>query len=747
MIGRVVAHYRILEELGRGGMGVVYKAADTRLERFVALKFLPKGLNTVGGNGDSPRERFKREARAASSLEHPNICTIHEIDETEDQQTYMVMPCYHGETLKEKLEKGPLEATEAADIARQIAAGLHKAHEQGIVHRDIKPANIFVTTDKVVKILDFGLAKLTGPSQLTRTGTTLGTVAYMAPEQARGESVDPRTDIWSLGVVLYQMLTGRLPFRGDYDQAVIYAILNEEPSPPSTIGKDIDAKWDPIVQRTLAKDPDQRFPDMMEVMEALQRPAYPTATTDSKEKSIIVLPFEDISPGKDNEYFSDGLTEEIITDLSHIHDLLVISRNSAMTFKGSNRKTREIAADVKVRYVLEGSVRKAGNNLRITAQLIDAQTDAHVWAQKFSGTLDDIFDIQEKVSRSIVDALTLTLSPEEDRRISAHPIENAPAYELYLKANAEIFKFTQEAIDRAIGYLQNALAIIGDNALLYSGLAFAYFNLVNIGMKQEEYLAKALEYVHKALEMDPEFPKAHVVLGWIYCLGELSRSIQHLKKALAITPEDAMALGVLAMDYIGMGHISLATGIVEKLMAIDPLDYPTHYSRGALYFYNGQYEKALEAWKKLYQMYPESAYSKWSYALALIYNNHMDRAFAIIDQHARTDPDNVLAKLGLMLKYGLQKDKRRAYGEMTADFKQTCQRTYTFSHHLAGVFAMLDEKEEALIWIKNAVDRGFMNYPMLVDRDPLLKNIRKEPRFKKLMEQVKKAWEAFGERE
>ena len=459
------------------------------------------------------------------------------------------------------------------------------------------------------------------------------------------------------------------------------------------------------------------------------------------EKSIIVLPFVNISPHPDQEYFSDGLTEEIITDLSHIHDLLVISRNTAMTYKGTKKKTGVIAREANVRYVLEGSVRKAGNHLRITAQLIDAEKDVHLWAEKYSGTLDDVFDIQETVSRAIAEALKLTLSPEENRRISERPIENVPAYELYLKANAEMFKFTEQGITRAIGYLQNALSIIGDNALLYSGLAFAYFNLVNIGVKQEEYLVKAEEYVKNALGMDPEFPKAHVVLGWIYCLGELPRSIYHLKKALEITPDDSMALGALAIDYLGVGKIPAAARISERLLKVDPLDYPPNYARGAVYFYDGQYDKALKAWEKLYTMYPESAYSKWSYALILTYNKQYEEAFSIIDQSAKTDPDNVLTKLGILLKYGVQGEKEKAVQEMTPDFKKTCRRTYTFAHHLAGVFALLDEKEEALNWLESAVNRGFINYPLLARHDPLLENIRGEARFRKLMERVKHEWE------
>ncbi|MCK4814929.1 tetratricopeptide repeat protein, partial [bacterium] len=379
---------------------------------------------------------------------------------------------------------------------------------------------------------------------------------------------------------------------------------------------------------------------------------------------------------------------------------------------------------------LEGSVRKAGNNLRITAQLIEAANDIHLWAEKYSGTLDDVFDIQETVSRSIVEALKLKLSPEENRRMSERPIENVPAYELYLKANAEIFKFTEEAINIAIRYLRKALDIIGDNALLHSGLAFAYFQLVNIGAKHEEYLVKAEEHVREALAMDPEFPKAHVVLGWIYCLLEPLKSIFHLKKALAVSPDDSNAIAVLAVDYMALGKIAAAVPLSERLIQIDPLDFPPNYVKGALHFYSGQFDKALKAWHRLYEIYPESAYSRFSYALILTYNNQYDQAFSIIDHSAKTDPDNALTKLGLMLKYGLRDEKEKAFQEMTPDFQKTCQHDYSFSHHLAGVFALLGEKKEALNWLESAVNCGLFNYPLLNEYDPFLENIRGEERFK-----------------
>jgi len=718
-------------------MGVVYKAEDTKLKRTVALKFLPPELT----RDQQAKERFIHEAQASAALDHPNICTVHEIDEVEGK-TFISMAYIKGQSLKDKIALGPLEIQEAINVATQAAEGINEAHEKGIVHRDIKPANIMLTDKGQAKIMDFGLAKLAWGIDLTKTATIMGTVAYMSPEQAKGEKVDHRTDIWSLGCVLYEMLSGKKPFKSTHEQAAIYAILHEEPELLTSFRPDIPKSIEKSVMKAIQKDPSRRYQNIQEFIQELTSISSTTREI-SEEKSIVVLPFEDISPGKDNEYFCDGMTEEIITDLSHIHNLLVISRSSAMTFKGTKGTIKEIADKVNVQYVLEGSVRKAGNEIRITAQLIDAKSDAHLWAEKYSGKLDDVFDIQETVSRSIVEALKLKLSPEENRRMSERPIENVPAYELYLKAYAEIFKFNEEAIDRAIRYLQNALNIIGDNALLHSGLALAYWNLVNIGAKHEEYLVKAEEHVKKALAIDPEFPKAHVVLGWIYCLGEPLKSAYHLKKALEITPDDSMALAALAVDYMCVGKISAAALISDRLLEIDPLDFPPNYVRGALHFYSGQYDKALKAWNRLYEMYPESAYSRWSYTLILTYNNQFDEAFSIIDQSTKIEPGSVLTKLGLMLKYGLRGEKDKAFQEMTPDFQKTCQRDYSFSHHLAGVFALLNEKQEALKWLESAVNCGLINYHLLNEQDPFLENIRGEERFKKLMKRVKHEWENF----
>jgi len=739
MIGKTIAHYKVLEKIGEGGMGVVYKAEDTKLKRTVALKFLPPELTRDA----QAKARFVQEAQAAAALDHPNICAVHEIGEAEST-TYIVMPYVKGQSLKERIAVGPVSLEEALTIAGQVAEGLKEAHERGIIHRDIKPANIMLTEKGQAKIMDFGLAKLEAGVDLTKTMAVVGTVAYMSPEQARGEEVDQRTDIWSFGASLYEMLSGQKPFGQKHDQALIYSILNDATETVSRIRPEIPKPLDRVIQKSLEKDRSRRYQNMAELLQDLKSTHVPVLGLPKAEKSIIVLPFENISPDPEQEYFCDGMTEEIISDLSHVHDLLVISRSSAMTFKGTKKKIPDIAREVNVRYVLEGSVRKAANNLRITSQLIDATNDAHIWAEKYSGTLDDVFDIQEKVSRSIVKALKLMLTSEEVERIAARPIDNIAAYECYLKAIEDIYKMTGDAMNRAVRNLQDALDIMGDNALLYSGMAFAYLQLVNIGVEHDESLAKAEQFAKKALALDQGFAKAHAMLGWIACWSNPREAKAHFKKAISISPDDSFVLmGYLVYYVQEAGKIAAATRLLERLVQIDPLDFGTKWMQGGIHFYNGEYTLALTPWQKLYDRNPDNPLAQFYLAAAMVYLGKLDSAFSIIDQSANATPSIAFTKLGLVLKYALLKDKDKVLREMTPDFRKTCQRDITFSHHLAGIFTLLGDQKEALDWLENAANRGFINYPLLAEKDPWLANIRGEARFKKLMARVKYEWEHF----
>jgi eukaryotic-like serine/threonine-protein kinase len=740
MIGQTISHYKILSKLGEGGMGVVYKAEDRKLHRFVALKFLPPELT----RDQEAKERFVQEAQAASALDHPNICNIHEIDETEDGQMFICMAQYDGESLKSKIARGPLDLDEAVDIAAQVSQGLARAHERGIVHRDVKPANVMVTGEGVVKILDFGVAKLGGHTRLTKTGTTVGTAAYMSPEQARGEDVDHRADIWSLGVLLYEMVAGRLPFGGEHEQAVLYMILNQDPSPLAALRPDVPEGLQRVVDKTLEKDRANRYQDIRAVIDDLRSLSASGSALPEGKKSIVVLPFEDISPGRDNEYFSDGLTEEIITDLSKIDAMRVISRNSAMVLKGTGKSTKTIGRELNVQYVLEGSVRKAGNSLRITAQLIDATKDVHLWAEKYHGTLDDVFDIQEKVSRAIVDSLRLKLSPEQDRKVAERPIPNVHAYECYLRAKREVYLFTEEGLERALRYLQKGLEIVGENALLYAGMGLVYWQYVNIGIKQEDYTEKAEACAKKAFELDPESAEGHVLQGLIVsCLRSgPKQAVRHFKMALAVSPNDPDALAWLISMYAINGKSFAAVPLMNTLLEIAPLNSFTYIKQALVYFYDGRFDVASESALKSRQLDPESAASIMFSSLLLASQGRVKDAIAFVDDNVDGTSTNFWSRSCVFLKHALLGNGDIA-DVVTSDFKATARRDFQYSAVVADCYALLGSKDESLDWLENAVNHGFVNYPFLSQHDSMLENIRGEERFKKLMERVKYEWEHF----
>ena len=790
MIGQTVSHYKILEKLGGGGMGVVYKAHDAELDRDVALKFLPHYLTS----DPTEKERFYNEARAAAALMHQNIAVVYEIGE-HDGQLFIAMEYVEGKTLKEVVHGEPLSLHQVLDIAVQVCDGLAAAHEKGIVHRDIKSENIILTPKGQAKVMDFGLAKVKGATKLTKTGSTLGTAAYMSPEQAQGEEVDQRSDIFSFGVVFYEMLTGRLPFRGEHPTALAYSIVNEEPQPVGRFNGKVTPEIEHIVSKALAKDKDERYQHADEVLADLRherkkleyaKAGYATVTSaaptrkwrylnltfgmaagvllvvlaivfnpfrqnasqpqtaSTEEKSIAVLPFVDMSPQKDQEYFCDGITDELINRLSNVRELKVPARTSVFTFKGKTIDMKDVGAKLNVQAVLEGSVQKSGDQLRIIAQLIDVSNGYHLWSEKYDRELKDIFAIQDDISSAIVDALKLQLTAPEKLNMSKRSVENVVAYQLYLKANAIIWQFTASSLDSALLDLRKALDIEGDNAVLYSALAFAYWQYVNVGAAQEDYLAKAEAYAQKALALDPDSPQAHFVIGMSRVLyGNVREAVRQLKMSLTVNPNYVDALKLLAGLYtMSFGKPAAAIPFIQRFKQIEPLDPWNFFLQGRLYFFNGEYKPALELLRRSYQTDPDNRVVRFFYSWTLTYENDFHEAFTIIDQDARTAPGNVFTKFGLLLKYGLTKDRESAFREMTADFRKTCRRDHQWSYLVAIPLALLGAREEALDWLQNAIDTGFINYPEL-ERNRYLSNLRGEERFKKLMERVKYEWEHF----
>jgi TolB-like protein len=462
------------------------------------------------------------------------------------------------------------------------------------------------------------------------------------------------------------------------------------------------------------------------------------------DKSILVLPFDNLSPDPDQEYFSDGLTEEIITDLSYIHDLLVISRSSAMTFKGTKQTIKEIAGKVNVRYVLEGSVRKSGNNLRIVAQLIDASNDSHIWAEKYSGTMDDIFDIQEKVSRSIADSLTLKLNQKEEKSIAERPIDNPLAYELYLKARTETLKFTKEGLDNALLYLQKGLDIMGENVLLIAGMGYVYYQYVNLGIWNDDASAERIEeYAQKVFAIEPDSPYGHLILGLRNIWRNPQEGIIHLKKTLSINPNDLDALGWSCAVYANIGKKEAAFPLASRLMEIDPLNDFVHLMPGFIQFWDGQMDKALDLFKKGSISFPDNYWFPWLSAISLACNHDFEEACLIFHKYTNDMSGNPLGDLSQKYKAALEGNQVEALNWNTPDSEVWARRDFQLSYFVAQIYSVADAKKEALDWLEHAVDIGMINYPFINKHDSLLENIRQEPRFKKLMKKVKKEWENF----
>jgi serine/threonine protein kinase/Flp pilus assembly protein TadD len=722
-VGQKLGHYRIVEKIGRGGMGDVYRAHDEHLDREVAIKvLLPEKLASHTSLG-----RFHHEAIALSRLNHPNICTIYDVDEHAGRQ-YIVMELLEGQTLDERIAGRPLRLDELLNLAIQIADALETAHGTGIVHRDIKPSNIFVLNRGRIKILDFGLAKLAmslkGRSSavteehLTNPGVAIGTTAYLPPEQARGEEVDQRADLFSFGLVLYEMTTGRPAFSGNTSAMIVDAILNREPIPPARLNPGLPVELEQILYKALEKDRELRYQTAADLRADLKRLKRDLElgrlrvgkATRSREvggrehkavashiKAIAVLPLANLSRNPEQDYFVDGMTEALITDLAQIGALRVISRTSAMRYKGSDKPLSEIARELNVDGFVEGSVMRAGDRVRITAQLIHAATDQHIWAKSYERDLSDVLSLQSEVARAIAEEVQAKLTPQESARLARARTVNPAAHEAYLKGRYYWARATEEAVRTSLKYFEEAIAKDPRSALAYAGLSDAYNQLCNPILEivpQGEIIPRAKAAATKALELDDTLAEAHISLGRIkfYFDWDWAGAEKSFRRAIELNPNYAYAHYVYALLLSALGRHTEAIQESTRALESDPVALLVNGVAGLIYCFARQFGIAEEQLRKTLQLDRNFMFAHWILGgLCLLPMGRYDEAIVEL-QKAIAMSENVAHPRGLLgyayAKVGRKDDALRVLAEL----EELSQRRYVAPVSKAFVYGGLGDE-------------------------------------------------------
>jgi serine/threonine protein kinase/tetratricopeptide (TPR) repeat protein len=716
MIGQRVSHYEVLRPLGAGGMGVVYEALDTRLQRHVAVKFLP----SQHGRDPQSLERFQREARAASALNHPNICTIYAIEEHQDTP-FIVMELLEGETLQQMIEGRRVELPQFLDIACQVTAALEAAHAKGIVHRDIKPANIFVGPGGQVKVLDFGLAKIEGAASsghslgetvavvhLTQPGSTLGTVAYMSPEQARGASIDARTDLFSIGAVLYQMATGALPFEGNTTAVIFDAILNRHPTPITTLNPVLPTELNRVVNKALDKDRDLRYQSATDLKADLMRLKRDAdggrRTATSSERSVAVLFLENLSGAREDEYFCDGITEDIITELSKVNGLNIFSRATVLAYRDRVVTPAQIGREIRAAYVLTGSLRRAGQRLRINAQLVDTQTDFPLWSERYDREMQDVFEVQDEIAQQIAQALRVTLTPQEQEAIAAKPTDNLQAYDLYLRGKGYARRWSRQDLEFARLMFENAVMLDSNFALAYAATANICALHHHVYGGEPGWMERAKAASARAAELGPSLPETEIARAWVlYAARDLEQAIRVAQQALARKPD-------CEGGYYLLGRAMFSAGRYQELADIADL--------------------AIDVSGEDYNVFSPIVNALGALGRTDVVDRMRPRRIRTIESHLRKVPEDARARMLLGCDYAASGRVDEAMREAGLALTLRPDEPMLF-YNAACLYCSLNKIPEALEAIRQTWEKGYRDANW-TRRDPDLQLLHGHPEFDRL---------------